>query len=362
MKCLPKIFAIGLLAYGVMGSVQSQDLRELPVSATQLSAMGVQFVTPKPSTTGVFLVTGSVTVPPAKQVTLSAPYSGQMSQLLVGVGDNVRVGTALGYFTSPQMADARRQYVEASSEVELAREALRRDQELFDEGIIPEVRLRVTRAKLANFEAGFKARQAELKASGLTFQESKTYDSGFGTGIIKSPISGVVVEAHTVLGQRVEVGTQLFKIADVSSLLIEVSTSADKAKQISVGDEVVIAQKNAQGKVIGVGKSVDASQASKIRVSVTKPGNIHVGDLVSLAIHTKNLAKDDSWLVPSRSLTVIKGKSVLFVTSAKGVSVLPVEVLSGDEDMSLVQGLIPQGAKVANNGIASLKALSQKDE
>ena len=362
MTYLSKFFVIGALAYAAMGLAQSQEVKELPVSAAQLSAMGVQLVAPNASSTGVFLVTGSVTVPPAKQVTLSAPYWGQMSQMLVGVGDEVRAGTALGYFTSPQMADARRQYVEASSEIELAREALRRDQELFDEGIIPEVRLRVTRAKLVNVEAGFKARQAELKASGLTFQESKTYDSGFGTGVIKSPISGVVLEAHTVVGQRVEAGTQLFKIADVSSLMIEVSTSADKAKQIHVGDEVVIAQKNAQGKVIGVGKSVDASQSAKVRVLVSQPGNMHVGDLVSMAIHTKNIAQKDGWLVPSRSLTTIKGKSVLFAASAKGVALIPVEVLSGDEDMSLVQGLIPQGAKVAITGIASLKALSQKDE
>lgn len=355
-------FFIGLFLCCSIAQAQSQELREISIAAGQLAAMGVQFVAPKASSVGVFLVSGSVTVPPGKQVTLSAPYMGHVSQMLAGVGDEVRAGTPLGYFTSPQMADARRQYVETASELELAREALRRDQELFDEGIIPEVRLRVTRAKLANIEAGFKARQAEMKASGLTFQESKTYDSGFGTGVIKSPIAGVVLEAYTTVGQRVDAGTQLFKIADVSNFLIEVSTSADKAKQIGVGDEVFIAQKNAQGKVIGVGKSVDASQSSKIRITVTQPGNMHVGDLVSMAIHTKNLIKDNGWLVPSRALTTLKGKSVIFVSSAKGVAIVPVEVLSGDEEMSLVQGVIPPNAKVALTGVASLKALSQKDE
>lgn len=345
-----------------IGSAGSQELRELSVSTAQLATMGVQFVMPKPSGTGIVLVTGAVTTAPGKQVTLSAPYMGQMSRMLVGIGDDVVLGTPLGYFTSPEMAEARRQHVEAASELELAREALRRDQTLFDDGIIPEVRLRVTRAKLATAEARFNSRAAELKASGLSFQESNTYDSGYGTGVIKSPMRGVVLEAHTAVGQKVDPGTLLFKIADVSTLMIDVSTSAEKAKQINVGDEVRLPQKNGQGKVIGVSKSVDASQAAKVRISITRAGNARFGDLVSLAIQTKGQTPGSGWLVPSRSLTTIKNRPVLFASSAKGVSVVPVEVVSGDDDMSLVHGRIPENAKIATTGIASLKALAQKED
>jgi len=362
MGCVSKWLLCCVCTCGVIGPAASQELRELSVSTAQLAAMGVQFVAPKPSGAGVVLVTGAVTTPPSKQVTLSAPYMGQMSRMLVGVGDEVTLGTPLGYFTSPEMAEARRQHVEAASELALAREALRRDQTLFDDGIIPEVRLQVTRARLATAEARFNSRAAELKASGLSFQESDTYDSGCVTGVMKSPMRGVVLEAHTTVGQKVDPGTLLFKIADVSTLMVEVSTSADKAKQINVGDEVRLPQKNGQGKVIGVSKSVDASQAAKVRIAITRAGNARFGDLVSLVIHTKGPTPGSGWMVPSRSLTTIKNRPILFASSAKGVSVVPVEIMSGDDDMSLVRGQMTENSKIATTGIASLKALALKED
>ena len=157
------------------GDLHSQEFtpKLLKLSVNQQAAMGINFTQAISVDAGSVLITASVTVPPEKQAILSAPYPGQLSQMVVGVGDSVKAGAPLAYFTSPQMGDSRRMLLEASSDARLAKEALVRDNELFKEGIIPQSRLNITKAKAENANAMLLARQSELKAAGINFEDSK---------------------------------------------------------------------------------------------------------------------------------------------------------------------------------------------
>jgi len=338
------------------------DGKVISLSSAQQSAMGVIFASPKETKSGSMLFNALVNVPPEKQVTISAPYAGQITKMVAGIGDDVKAGAGLAYFTSPQMGDARRQLLEANSEANLAKEALARDQILFDEGIIPEVRLRVTKAKTDNAQAMLKARQSELRVAGVAFNDRN--DNGFATGLLKSPISGSVVDAFNTVGQRVEAGTLLFKIVDTSKLTLEVNTSPAKVKYIKIGDEITISARQAKAKVVGVTQAVDASQVAKIRAQIYETGSLQVGEIVSISLQTqiKNQPDSISWQIPSRALTSWKGQSIVFVLSDKGVVIQPVTLVSSDDDVAVIQAALTANSKVAISGIASLKALAQKGE
>ena len=141
------LFFISLV---LSGNLHAQEFapKALKLTAAQQAAMGVNFTQAISVDAGSVLISASVTVPPEKQAILSAPYPGQLSQMVVGIGDAVKVGSPLAYFTSPQMGDSRRMLLEATSDARLAKEALVRDNELFKEGIIPQSRLNITKAKL----------------------------------------------------------------------------------------------------------------------------------------------------------------------------------------------------------------------
>ena len=341
--------------------------KSLAINSSQQAVMGVNFVQAIPVDSGSVLVSASVTVPPEKQAILSAPYPGQLSQMVVGVGDQVKVGSPLAYFTSPQMGDSRQKLLEATSDARLAKEALVRDNELFKEGIIPQSRLNITKAKAENANAMLMARQSELKAAGINFDDPKNKDvfNSYATGALKSPIQGTVVEAHNLIGQRVDTGTLLFRIADISILNLEINTSGFKSIGIQPGDEIVIASRNAKAKVTGVSQAVSASQSARVRALVEERGTLQMGEVVNATIQTKMKPKGQDktlWQVPSRAITSWKGQSAIFILTNTGVVLQPVSVISSDDDLASIQAPLSSGVKVAVTGIASLKALAQKDE
>ena len=334
----------------------------LPLSTKQQASLGVQVAAVQASTGGQLLASATVVMPPGKEFTVSAPYAGQVSRLLVGVGDTVKAGAALAYFTSPMLGDARRLLNEASLDYKNASAAAQRDQAMFDEGIIPAVRLQLSRSKQEAAQAQLNAREAELVAAGMRFDAN----TGYATGTLKAPLSGTVSEAFVAVGQRVEAGAMLFKLADSSQLQLDVQLSSDKAAQLQVGDEVSIASRNAKARLIGVSRAVDASQSARARATVTTRGSLQAGELVSVTVHAEGKAgaakPDTQWLVPARAVTPWRGKPWLFVANDKGFEAQTVTVLSSTDDLSLVEAALPAGSKVAVTGIASLRALLQKDE
>jgi cobalt-zinc-cadmium efflux system membrane fusion protein len=190
--------------------------------------------------------------------------------------------------------------------------------------------------------------------------------TGYATGTIKAPMSGTVSEAFAAVGQRVEAGAILFKLVDSSKLQLDLQLSSDKAAQLQVGNEITIASRNANARIIGVSRAVDASQSARARATVMNRGTLQAGELVSVVVHTKTnngtIKPELQWLVPSRALTQWRGKSWLFVATDKGFEAVVVNVISSTDELSLVESNLTVGSKVAITGIASLRALLQKDE
>lgn len=361
----PTFFSLVLFALG-HGLVVAQPVVSttgiLSITTKQQASLGVQVAAVKASTGGQLLASATVVMPPGKEITVSAPYAGQVSRLLVGVGDSVKAGAALAHFTSPMLGDARRLLNVALLEYKNSSAAAQRDQAMFDEGIIPAVRLQLSRSRQEAAQAQLNAREAELFTSGMRFD----VNSGYATGTLKAPLSGIVSDAFVAVGQRVEAGTMLFKLADSSQFQLDLQLSSEKAALLQVGDEVSVATRNAKAKIIGVSRAVDASQSARARATVTTRGSLQAGELVSVNIHPKGIASSDKpdtyWLVPARAVTQWRGKPLIFVANDKGFEAKTVNVISSTDDLSLIEVALPLSSKVAITGIASLRALLQKDE
>jgi len=364
---------MGVAGFALSVSAQTPATnRVLALDTPQQAALGIRTAAIQAAQVGPLLASATVTTPPGKDITLTAPYAGQLSSVLVGLGDTVRIGTALGQFTSPMVGEARRQWREASLEAQNSHAALLRDQALFDEGIIPAVRLQLSRNKDEAAKALVQSRAAELNASGLRFDgpgSPNSYGHGYATGVLQSPISGVVVDAFTSVGQRVEAGTVLFKLADTRTLQLDIQLSGDKAARLKVGDAVSIPARNAQAQITGVSRALDAGQSAKARAKVTQRGSLQIGESVSIQLQPGLVATDangkatgPTWTVPSRALSQWQGQPLIFVLNTTGFTAQHVRILSSNDDVSVIEAALPATSKVATAGIASLRALLQKDE
>lgn len=365
------VFLLACCAAAGVPHVNAQPapaLRELRMDVKQQSALGIHTARLSPAQGGLLLASATVTTPPGKDISITAPYAGQLSRVLVGLGDTVRIGTGLGLFTSPMLGEARRQWREASLEAQNTQAALQRDQALLEEGIIPAVRLQLSRNKHEAAQAALQSSAAELAASGLRFSGPDA-NNGYATGVLQSPISGVVIDAFTSVGQRVEAGTVLFKLADTRQLQLDIQLSGEKAARLKVGDTVSIPSRQAHAKITGVSPSLDAGQSAKARALVTQRGDLRIGEGVSVQLQAGLMngkgstpASGSTWSVPARAISQWQSQSMIFVANAQGFTAQPVRLLSSNDDSAVVEVQLPAKSQLAITGIASLRALLQKDE
>jgi len=367
------MWRILLVAITINAQAATPD-RILPLDIKQQSALGVTLTTVQLAQSEPLQASAVVTVPTGREVAVTAPYPGQMVRISAGVGDAVKAGAPLGQFVSPSAGDARRLQQEAAIESRLSQSILDREQALFEDGLIPAARVQAAQAKVEAAQAVVRAREAEVNASGMQFESGGSRKrgeipngamtgnaTGYATGLLRAPIAGVVTEVFTPIGQRVDAGAVLFRLVDVSQLQLDIQLAPEKAALLKVGDAVTAPQRQASAIVTGVSQAVDSSQLARVRARIQSHGNLQLGELLSVQVHPSVRKGGAGWKVPSRCLTQWQGKPVLFVATSSGFSVQSVEVLSSNDDTSVVAGPLSADSKVALSGIASLRALLQSE-
>ena len=164
------------------------------------------------------------------------------------------------------------------------------------------------------------------------------------------------------VGQRVEAGAPLFKVADTRQLQLDVLLSPEKAAQLQVGDAVSVPSRSARAVLIGISRAVDASQQAQARARVTTPGTLSAGEVLPVQLQPARSNATAAWQVPARAVITHQMQTWVLVASAKGFVPTPVKVLTSNDDQSVVTGALSEKNQVAVTGLASLRALLQKDE
>ena len=347
----------GALLFCIAPLVLAQGQTPLPsitLDARQQAALGIRTTPVLPAGQQQWLASATVTVPPGQEVTVAAPFAGVIARIDAGLGDPVRSGTPLVLLSSPALADARRQLREAELEARNAQAALQRDQVMHDEGIIPAARLQITRHRQQAAEAGWLAQRSALKAAGLS------PDGDYASGQVVAPRAGQVVDVQVSAGQRVEAGAVLMRIADLRQLQLDIVLSGEKAARLRAGDAVHIPSHEARATLLGVSRSLDASQQARARARVTSPGRLQPGQVVQVQLQPVTEQKNSAWQVPARSLLQLQGHTWVLVANAQGYSAAAVTVLSSNDDIAVVQGPLNAQQQVASTGLSALRPLLQK--
>src|SRR2546430_7832223 len=119
----------------------------------------------------------------------------------------------------------------AESKAALARSALAREQELYNQRVTPRQDLERAQAELA-------VADAELRRAGEAAAASHVTPDGRIAVI--SPLAGKITSSKAALGSFVQPDTELFRIADSRFIQVEASVTVMDAGRISVGDPAKI--------------------------------------------------------------------------------------------------------------------------
>ena len=203
---------------------------------------------------------------------VSAPLSARVVSLRAVEGQNVRTGDALATLESGELAKARGDLATAEARRDLAQRALERKRGLNAEKIVPTREVQEAENETSAAEAQVRAARAGLQSLGAPDRASD--GASASSLVLRSPVTGVVLERTLALGQTADPSKPLFRIGDLSTVWLTVHAFERDAVRLVKGAPARIAfaalpGRTFDGKVSLIGQSVDAdSRTVAVRIEM----------------------------------------------------------------------------------------------
>lgn len=222
-------------------------------------------------------LTGNVVALPNNDVKLSSLVAGRITDLNVAEGDRVHAGELLATIDSHTYEDQVRQadaaLAQAEATVQNAQQNLKRNQTLYQRGIVAgkdlqDAQLQVTVAEAAEHQAA---------------AADETAKSQLGRTRIVSPLNGVVAKRFVSVGEQADgsASQPIIEVANIREVDLVGSLPAPYLGKIHVGEAIPVnsdsfPRKTFAGRVIAISPTVDpATNVGSIRIRIANPG----GDL-----------------------------------------------------------------------------------
>lgn len=299
-------------------------------------------------------VSASGKVQPEKEVKLSSEVSGEIVELNIKEGDIVKKGDVLcrvkpdilqsGYDRAvaalnsqkAALAGAQQQLIQNKASFDNIEATYKRNQELFDKKVISASEFENSRAEYNGAVANLAMQEQNVLGAKYSIDQSnamvKEALDNLSRTTIYAPADGVISLLSVELGERVVgtaqmAGTEIMRIANMSSMEVNVDVNENDINRISVGNEATIEVDAFQGRKFagivteiassstGIETTTSAEQVTnfmvKVRISAESYADI-MGDSNPLTspfrpglsatvdIHTK---KDTGLAVPIQAVT-----------------------------------------------------------
>ncbi|MAK99298.1 MAG: efflux RND transporter periplasmic adaptor subunit [Citromicrobium sp.] len=317
----------------------------------QIKASQLDIVAASASSLGAEIIAqGSVATSPQGQAVLSAGAEGRVARIAKRLGDPVRRGETVATIDSREAAAITADVTSAQARAELARTRLEREQKLFDEQVTARADLETVRAEYQQALAEVsRARQAAAaaNASGRTIA-------------VRSPIAGRVTGAPVVLGSYVTAQDELYRIANANSVQIEAAVPAEDARRIAAGAAARVEAPGGEitARVLSVTPTADVENRSATVVLAPASGaGLLPGEYVRVRIESRTPeGTGGALVVPAEAVQSVDGRDVVFVRTANGFKVQPVQVGARTSERVEILGGLAAGTRIAGRKAFLLKA------
>jgi cobalt-zinc-cadmium efflux system membrane fusion protein len=301
-------------------------------------------------------VVGTIGFDEKKVAAVGSRIDGRVHEVSVSEGDLVKAGDVLGHLESAELGTAQADVLGAQAKFDAAAAQEKRRKNLEAEGVS-------SRRMVEEAIAEATISKAELMAARQRVEALGDSRSGkLGVAAIRTPIDGQVITVDVYRGQAVAMSDDMFTIADLSSVWVNLAVFEDDLAGLSEGDPVKLRTTTGEiemtGQIARVGSIIDPeSRSARVRVVVdNSAGTLRIGQSISAQIRTRGETKK-ALSVPHAAVVRVDGEATVFVEVGEGrVEVRKVELgASTGELQEVVSGLEP-GERVATTGVFALKS------
>jgi cobalt-zinc-cadmium efflux system membrane fusion protein len=287
---------------------------------------------------------GDLTLLPGRRAKVPTVVTGVVQRVLVQEGDPVQRGQRLAVLESRELGEAALKLLRARHRLEVAQEALKREEALHAKGIAPTEALQARKHAEKHARLELRTARARLDVLGLTPAAVRRLGAR-GAGrlarlTLRAPLRGRVVSVAAVAGASVASGVELFEVADLTRLQVVFSVPAGDLPAVKPSARVRVhvadLGSTVTGRVTGVGPVVDtASRAARARAEVDNAaGRLSPGLSAEVRLVAGRLPV--RLAVPASAVHEVSGERVVFVQEARG-RFRPVTVRVGRSDKALVE-------------------------
>jgi membrane fusion protein, heavy metal efflux system len=305
----------------------------------------------------VVSVTGTVTFDPEKVAAVGSRIAGRVRQIFKLEGDPVKAGDVLAEIESAELGHAQATLIAARAHAAAATANEKRERELAEARVSSKRESEVAAANAVSARADLAAAEQRVRALG------GVADGNPGILRLATPIAGKVIERHVSRGQSVEATHTAFRVADLSSVWVQLAVFERQVTAIHQGDSVdIYPQGDGDQKVTGlvsyVGDVIDLeTRTAPVRVEVERPAiPLRPGQSVLAKIHT-SAPVATAIVVPRSAVTSVDGKPTVFVAH-DALSVEPRAVQLGGQDGDSVEILsgLELTDRIVTSGVFALKS------
>jgi len=300
---------------------------------------------------------------------VTSRVAGTVAEIRRGLGEFVATGDVLAIIESREIAEGKSEFLAAMRTSALAESTLVREARLWRQRISAEQDF--LQAQTTAEEQRIRLDLARQKLSALGLSEAEIAElprqqtNQLRRLEIRAPIAGQITARGAVLGGAVTGDSELFTVADLSSLWVEAAVPPRDLPLVRQGLSVTVVgdgDAKTDGKLIFLNPSLDAETRSARAVAemVNADGAWRPGAFVTVQLMSSR--HDVALMIPKQAAQEIGGELVVFVRTVDGFEKREVAVGRDDEDNYEIVFGLEAGAEIAVGNAFALKAELSKSE
>jgi cobalt-zinc-cadmium efflux system membrane fusion protein len=243
------IVVVGMLSGRLFGRRAPEAAPAPPSGTFRPTAQQLKTLTIEPVTVRQFvsqeITEGKIAVNADRSTPVFSPYSGRITRVIAGLGDNVKAGQPLATIEASEFAQAQSDLATALAQLKLARNNEARKHALYDVKGGSMADWLQSQADLSTAEASLRSVHNRLRILGYSDQAIDAMASDQPAGAVAqivAPISGVIVDRQLGPGQYAQAGASspVFTIADMSSVWMVGNVREADAAHVHPGQTVEV--------------------------------------------------------------------------------------------------------------------------
>ena len=269
---------------------------------------------------------GQISLNENKITHVAASVPGMVKEIFKSLGETAKAGDALATLQSREMADVKSSYISAYKNLGLHKDLFERDEKLWKKQVKAEVQFIQTRNIYENAKITLEQSKQKLLALSMTEEQIHklpTQESPLNIYTIDSPIDGKIIERHITLGEVITSDKQVFVIANLDTVWINLAIPAEELPKIKKDQKVDIFAH--QGELLCTGFIMyvspvinEESRTGRAVIQLENPRHeLHPGDFIKAQVVVSE--KSDLLSLPHSAAQRIDGKTFIFIKSKSNV-------------------------------------------